>query len=1120
MDKFPFTKDLKQQALAISLLRARHGEDSSQRDVPVLAVSELNRVVFYWGQADGSWRSFQRPHAEIGAAPARPSRPDRLRFSRNVALVAVQDGLVAVYKRQIGRTSSLFLDAAQFDGSNYNETAPGALAIPLSGLGASSSGLDIWADWVKGELMILTQTFDASDTPELTLLVAALPSVLDAPRLARSNAWTRYTIDKGGFDFDARRDGEGLHIVYRHSGGVYSAPAPELDRTLQNGGSVAAVFVERHASPLVLETLFDIKPLVYSKFDLASRAVVRTDDQVPGGEHPLIVAVEPLWMVTTRHGGAIVQASAQDDLKSVQVDTLQGGGKYFVAQTPGPTQGSWALDRLLDANASALPGPLRQVGRAQWLIETGADAFSFSTLFDSNPVQCWGLTRDSQVTKGELVLLHHDDWLGVLAATRFSVSPASPGGRPMRADAQGTSVLDINHAVLHHVRQPALSANNAELGQFGPVPFEVTASHPDGYKLRYRGVPRIKMGGAPVVDRSAPTAFFAYTDMGDGGVRVILRSETSLPDFSPPGHPKKLPPNSVPDLGGGQWIELSTPSHVPLNLPRYRAPYADFLRGVWSRDRTFDLGIGLPLLFLVPLLWSETLGPRSIVMGAQPALDMLPELSALFAGGALSVSEAPLPVRLTAADAAVLQAQLVNNAPPLKTQALPENNPPFALTFDIDHGFLMQGSTYVFTANLPDAAAVANWTLTTKDVNDETTNLAARGTSPAVLLPDDAKKLHVKLSVTYGGNTVECENEYPVELSLWGQVTLIYDSLAASGGGAFESLSADLGAFKIDFTTIAGNVSSVWVTYPSHYGGEFRFFDAPEPGQGRVGLRLPLTITAPSAAPSGDFAWTAGLVRIRNLDVKLRTSQSFTPGVLTSDRRAVDPLQNKTYRSLDQAAGRTIRGLPDQETVRGPNSQTDQAFETDFLPAALAMKPVDGMKAELLSVDLQATLAPAARNVGVILTIVAMLGLATPLIMLLTAAVIATGPLGALAVVGLGVGVAALCVLLVAAIGLGLGSLVFDVLAPRLLRSAIRDAIHAQISANLRDIGQQLQKGGFARYTGEGLAEAVAKRALDQAVADGLAVEPAKGNGRDRFRPQFFRMIVVSEAKAKIEIPR
>lgn len=1120
MDKFPFTKDLKQQALAISLLRAQHGAKGPPREAPVLAVSELNRIVVFWGQADGRWRSFQRIHKDIGAEPARPSRPDKLAFSRNVALAAAEDGLIAVYKREADGDPTLFLDAAHFDGStgDYDDKSPGAVAIPLKDLGFRSSGLDIWADWVKGELLILTQTFDeTSEAPELTLLASALPSVLDAPGLARANVWQRYTIDKGGFDFDARREGDDLHVVHRRRGGVFSAPAPALDTALQNGGDYTAVFTERHRSPLVFESMFDFTPLVYSQFDLASRSVLASEDRVPGGEHPLIVAVDPLWLVVTRHGGAIVSARAEGDRKTVKVETLPGGGKFIVAQTSGQAQSGWATDRLLDANTSAFPGPLRQVGNAQWLIETGPNEFSFATLFDSNRVQCLGLSRDPRVTKGDLVLLHHDDWLGVLAATRFSLSPASPNGRPMQAVPQGTSVFDVNHAVLHHVRQPSLSANDDELGQFGPVPFEIEANHPDGYKLRYRVFPHIKMGGAPVVDSSAPTAFFAYTDMGDGGVRVILRSDTSLPDFSPPGHPKKFNPSLVSDLGGGKWIELETPEHVPLNLPRYRAPYADFLRGGWNNDREFSFALGLTL-FLVPLFSGETFRPRSIVMGAQPALDMLPELSALFLGGALV--EPPLPVTLTDAEATLLQATLVNLAPALANQGNTPASPPFALSFAIDHGFLMQGSTYVFTANLPNAAAVASWTFTFRLPGDATSVFTATGTPTQVVVPGNANELTVELSVVSGGNTVVSSKTYSVELSLWANVTSIYSNLAASGGVAFASLSVDIGAFVIDFTVSGGTVSSVLVTYPTSYGGQFRFLDAPEPGQGRVGLRLPLTITASSVTPSGNLAWTAGLVRITDLEVKLRTNQSFTPGVLTSDRRTVDPLQNRTYKSLDRAAERQIRGLPDQETVRRLSPQSGDVFATDFLPAALAMKPADDMQAELIGVDLQATLSSAARNVGVVVTILITLGLAMPLILSLAAVIIATGPLGVLAVASLGLGVAALGALLATAVGFGLGSLLFDVLLPRLLRGAIRDKIRTRINGDLPGIAQELEGGGFGRYTGEGLAEAVAKRTFDQAIADGLAVAPAEGLGRDRFRSQFFRMIVVSEGKAKIEISR
>lgn len=1123
MDKFPFTSDEKQPALSIEVMRARHRLAGRDYEMPVIAVAELNRIVLFWGKADGSWGSIQRSHEEISASPTLPSMPYKLEFSRNVAIASAPDGLVAAYRRKLNGQVALFIEAAAFQPvDDAYRAVSDPVAVPLGELKYEAAGLDVWLDWTKDELLVLTQTFAAGTmNPELTLLVAHLTTVRDVAHLSHSARWKKYTIDKGGFDLAARRDldnFDNLHAVYRRSAGAISASAPWLWDSLVSGENQGALLVEQSLNTSILETSTDDEPLVWSRFELSSRVAQVVDEKVPGGEHPHIVALDPLWLIVTRHGGLMVRTRSDGHVKRVELAPSQGSAKFIVMQG----NDGWHRARLLDANPTSLPGHARLVVDGQWLAEIGPAKVRFGTLLDTDPVHCIYVSRGSPSSKNdEIVLMHHDRWLGVLAATKFAVFPAEPAsGTPVLVAPQGQSVLDVNHAVRHQQPLEALSRDDAELGQFAPNRVTVDADHPDGYKLRFTCSVRLTMGGLPVAARDQPFGFFAYTDMGDGGVRAVLRSDVSLPAFVPPGAPKKFDPASVPDLGGGGWIEIATPSHIALALPRYRAPYADFLRGGWNEDREFPLLIWGVLLVAAGMVLAQTFAPRSIVVGVQPALDLLPELDALFLSGA--PVEPPLPVTLTPGSAATLQGELVRASPALESLGRVVSAP-LSLSFDVDHSFLMQGSAYVFSAVLTSSATPLvtpsfAWTFTFELTGGGEEVVSASGPQANVTVPAAATLLSIALAATAGPDAVSTTSTRPIRASLWSTVTAIYTTLSSTGGVTFGSLSADLGAFRLDFTIAGAAVTTVTVTYATEYEGDYRFFDSPIPGQGQVELRLPVRITAPSVSPSGGLAWLAGLVTITDVDVNLRTRQRFTPGVLASDRRTVDPVQSETFRTIDGNMGRSIRGMPDVETVTeaGPvqGSGFGSSFPLQYLPAGLGMKPVGPVMAELASVNLAAALSPAAKTIGWLIFIVTALALVAPLTALVIVALVATGPFGAAAVAG----TVALAALLAMAIATGLSWLVFDVIAPRLLTDVIRNQVTTLITDQLPTIAAALRSAGFARYTGEGLAEAVAKRAIEQAITDQLASTPPETGGRNRFRKQFFRMIVASEGKARIEI--
>jgi hypothetical protein len=199
-------------------------------------------------------------------------------------------------------------------------------------------------------------------------------------------------------------------------------------------------------------------------------------------------------------------------------------------------------------------------------------------------------------------------------------------------------------------------------------------------------------------------------------------------------------------------------------------------------------------------------------------------------------------------------------------------------------------------------------------------------------------------------------------------------------------------------------------------------------------------------------------------------------------------------------------------------------------PNALAAKPVGAATVSLNSrddVQVQVELTPLASVISFLIGFVIALNLialvAGPLLAVLLVA------LGPAAIVAVGIG--SLAALVALAISAGLGWL-FIQLAQAAVNWVANEIARDQLSSQetLATIGEALDEAGVMNYAGEGLAEAIAIKAIKEAIADGHGVEPPTheqpdpnnpGNirapsGRERFRPQFFETVVVGPGVCRI----
>jgi hypothetical protein len=239
-------------------------------------------------------------------------------------------------------------------------------------------------------------------------------------------------------------------------------------------------------------------------------------------------------------------------------------------------------------------------------------------------------------------------------------------------------------------------------------------------------------------------------------------------------------------------------------------------------------------------------------------------------------------------------------------------------------------------------------------------------------------------------------------------------------------------------------------------------------------------------------------------------------------RSLFDVMRRETYAEIDSTARR--KATPDEadvETVRRFGFEPGRAF--NMTPNALAAKPVDAstLNPDPDGVKVEVDLTPAASVITFLIGFVIALNLISLIVTLLLPVLL--GVFGPLVIIG-----APLAVLVALLASIGLAWLFIQVVhaqANNLANSIARDALSSR--ETLGTIADALDQAGVMNYAGEGLAEAIAVKAIQQA---GHAVEPPtheqpdpdnpgsnrRPSGRERFRPQFFETIVVGPGKCRV----
>jgi hypothetical protein len=677
-------------------------------------------------------------------------------------------------------------------------------------------------------------------------------------------------------------------------------------------------------------------------------------------------------------------------------------------------------------------------------------------------------------------------------------------GNALAVTADGTTTLDIGHRRLF---SPAGDLP-AEHRRFKPSALDVTRAHEDGYTLtRRESATGNALAWALAGADDKPHGFHAYVDRGDGGVRVWYdRKLAPLPPTSGPDD-KTFAIDSIPEPAqrGSAWVRLETPSFVDTELASYLVQQQTPTPSLGGEiERKLDLLPGAARLATDVRLSEQTLligdGELNFRPGTSLRLaDVESILLTRVTADSIEASTAGVLGELIESDADQpfkIQFQVTPKLPVASTRialkarvfGVASNLVTFTWTFS-DGTAAATGSTFsgTFAATQHDASAAGavrpdrppltiTLTATTPDPNDATQTLTSTA-STDIALP---ASLWATLWEAFA----------PLRRAPDDVVAPGEDLITGRAPGFFpRDATIDLLKYQIAFHTAAsGAGSTLKVRYKTSRTGRFRFVSPTEPGQGDTEYQLLIDLSLSGLKLSGEFgSFVAGLVKIDKVTAKLVCSQRFQACVQTSERQG--------------------KGTDTETVITSPGD------DPVMLPSALCCVPVGEVDIALAEApQVTASLTDTVRNLSMLVAALVAAGLVALAMAVLLPILAIVNP----AIVVAALANAGISAIVSAVIFAGLAWLATALLEAWFVRPLILSVITDALNGDA--VREGFKKSGVMTFAGEGLAEALAVRLIDQARLDGHAVAAPQRNGFDRFRPQFFEVIAVQAGRCKAKI--
>jgi hypothetical protein len=1042
-----------QSVLGVSIARfaAPWGE------IPVVATSEIDRItVFYWNSRRSQWDSIERHHADLSTDGATVDAPARWNWSDRVGVTASRDTLFVVYKRAgadlADPNTHLTIDryrAADPTGASHDLHLFDSQDVPLLGTPGHALGRSLWCglDPKTATLLILCQNFGGGsriplrpDRWQLLLLQIRFDGISGSLTVKDT------VLQDGGFDLDGSIDGRSLLIVHR-----VTAEAARFPLILTIGGGLIL------SSDPQSDAFY--QPLTLCHVDLDSLGV--TSEHIPGGEHPQIQRTQPLLITFDRPHRTTVQLDTP-------IIPLPPRRPHPIWSQSQMDKVAWLRQNgvdsrgvILSVDVNAMPRSLAKFSDSLHLFELRGDGLLRHAMpFATAPVWLLGLT----VGRKDLTLdiLHHKTRFG-LYRTRLTATVAN---QEITVSTVGFEVWDIGHG---QIGQPSdlLPDATPENAQFEPAE-ELPLSASREVLIRSSVVDNT-IGGHLVADLTrAPVGFFAYTDLGDGGLRVIFAPDIPpLADPPPAGSDKVLRPEQVtgPHLPCEEWVEIAAADFSASGLPLYFVGVPDL--------RTPSLGSSLE----VPIDSLDT--AASLVQrpdGTQP--DRIAGLTDRdlddMDAASLGLGVPPWDIVLTTADGR-------------------------SLVITVTPGFPVNGVPFIVAGLIDGVAAPMAWSLTPV----QPPGPGGLPTPPAIGAAGGAVGNPATVRVPLHGAhllsifinppadapgplpdaTTRIDIGVSIQDRVWDIPKALYDKLDV------ERLHLALLQYEIDYNTPAGGQRTVAINHSPERATDLRFRGGGAE-QGVVDYRESLSMGLLPIDASGTVGHIRGplssVFDIKDLRISFAYGRPFTTGMLMRDQRAANILtQEVTEGARSDLIGRSdplrhaaIGGKPiGNASTSKPDVQI--LLATNLLTAALA-SIVSGLAIYgLLSLA------------GWIADLFALAALAASL-----------GPTG----------------LVLGAVVAGLLFVALVFILPRAVEGMVRDQLTSAISSG--ETLDSLNDSPLLRFSGEGMAEAISRKALEAAINQGFDVPtPATDPnelGFERFRGQTFQIVFVSDGICRV----
>jgi hypothetical protein len=1090
-DKFLSLRSEKQRVFALEV--ERFGDKVGER--PVVVSAERQRLAVFCGKADGSWATFERRHDELNTTARRPDRSHRCGWSRRIGVASGNDRIVLVYRRRFMRGNppvatnvrELWIDVVSFDANTEQLSGlPEPIAVPRVALNISEFGVCLWADRLDDVLLIVAQAFFTGHNPGPALVLLTVPFPQDDGSGLATADWKVTTLDNGGWDFDVRREGQRLFVVHRRTADTYST---DINLPIDPYFGIPPLDLsDDPASPRPLEQMAT-GGLILLEASLPDGAVVSMDDTLPFGELPQIHRIDPV-VVT------------MDRLRSARVESRLGVGRFAEASVLFPrwrtylimaTARGWRTAPLFGETRD-WPCSLTDIADAHLRIglEVVFDArlmmrLQLATMFPNNPVS---LFKFEVVDKGTLLTFaHRDAVFASLRATTFRVFP-DDSGDTLVAQAEAYSTLDIGH---RRIEPPREGATPVEHDRFAPFTLKLSRTHEDDYRFRRRELQTTNTlaWGLAAADRS-PQTFYAYTDMGDAGGRVVY--DQSLELLPPKGtvDDKAFAIDTVPEpaQSGSAWVRLDTPSFVDTELGGYLVmplpPPRSLASEVQHALDALPLGAITTIQAAVADVENQLVGDGQLVFRDGDHI------------GNPAFVESVL-LRRGTADAIEEFAVGVGERDPVES----DSDEPFPISFRIFPTILFASQPIVFQARAPgfaDDEVTYEWefsdgTTATGRVVEHTFAATLPDQSTANPAAERADPIEVSLTVTtLDGRTNTATTSFALPASLWATLWEAFapfrrrpddeiepgeDLFGALAPGFFATgVTIDLLKYRLEYKTSEdGEGVSVGVTYHQEHKGRFKFVDPEVPGQGDTLYEMPIAASLSGVRLTGNTGSAlSGIVRIDSVKATMLYRKRFQACVQTSERRTEDP-------SSDTVVQRT-------------------GDDPRMVPSALCCVPVGDTSLLLDRLEVECAITDEARNLTILVAALLAAGFAAVLATVLVPLLIIIAPAVAVSTIVSG-GISAIVSALVAGGIAWLGVLLLDALVVRpFVSSQIRDGLTQP------SVRESFDDSGLMTYAGEGLAESLAVHLIADAGND----------GRQRFRNSLFEIVAVESGRCKAKM--